>query len=288
MTDYLNAELVLRQRLENTVIARAFGVNVALERMRRFVRAGYVGAEHAPALDDSIVLLLNEAAAVHHIPLSCIAFAAHDALRLHITDRIGINTPDLGWTQWCVFDLVDPEPWLIVPMGLFVPFRGTKRSESALQRTDMLPLFFARSDGGTGVSVAANTNYETIPNTPTRVSGTSLKVIINLPNYTTYERQIQLRCPANGTVSAQRLARIVAAKVRECVNNASQQDTTMTEQGWRFGAGVGCLQAEDIILLGIVFVSPGKVTPLLKARSDYDPFAPFHLAFNYDIDPSVL
>ena len=38
---------------------------------------------------------------------------------------------------------------------------------------------------------------------------------------------------------------------------------------WRFGTGRGYISIADVHLLGIVFVSPGKITPLLEVRSDF-------------------
>ncbi|KZV65437.1 hypothetical protein PENSPDRAFT_689845 [Peniophora sp. CONT] len=139
-----------------------------------------------------------------------------------------------------------------------------------------MPIFFRRSGGGVGMRVVVDADYDTIPEAPTRISAKSLKATLSLHNYPTDERQIQLRCRANATVSARHLARLVATKVRNFIEKADQENATMVQwkaPRWKFGAGVDCIKINDVIRLGVVFVSPEKVTPLLKLRSDY----PFNL-----------
>lgn len=38
---------------------------------------------------------------------------------------------------------------------------------------------------------------------------------------------------------------------------------------WRFGTGEGLIGVDDIILLGFVHISQGKITPLLSLRPDF-------------------
>ncbi|VDB99109.1 unnamed protein product [Peniophora sp. CBMAI 1063] len=261
---------LLRQRIENSVVARSFGVEVALDRVRRFARAAYgpyVSTGQTMSLDDFILRSLGDATT--QSLLQCLMFFAYGALHLHESDCV---MPWLDLAPYCVLDYLAPDPHLIVPTRPFIPFDGTSRAESALRRTNMLPLFFkrTRTDGGLGVSVAADADYEAIPpDTATRISGSSLKVRVNLLNYAPYERQIQLRCRPNETVPARRLARLVAAKVRDCIEKASQENVAIVNwenPNWKFGTGVDCYRVEHVLLLGVVFVSPGKVTPLLQVR----------------------
>lgn len=53
---------------------------------------------------------------------------------------------------------------------------------------------------------------------------------------------------------------------------AQEQNKTMAHwvaPRWKFGSGPGYITAADVQLLGVVFVSPGKITPLLQVRSDF-------------------
>ena len=119
-------------------------------------------------------------------------------------------------------------------------------------------------------------------------------------NYLPYEGQIQLRPTAtpDGRVPMRRLARLVAAKVRSCLQvcivviwiscqslipfeqKAEEQNMAITEwkfPRWIFGPSTGCISLADVILLGVVFVSPGKITPLIQVRSDFGEWYPITL-----------
>ena len=113
---------------------------------------------------------------------------------------------------------------------------------------------------------------------------------MELLNYSLYEGQIQLRSSTAGNVSERRLARLIGSKVRNCIEvcfaprfsaqwilnserkTAQKQNAMMLrwqDRRWRFGSGPGYIGVGDIQLLGVVFVSPGKVTPLLRVRTDF-------------------
>ena len=133
------------------------------------------------------------------------------------------------------------------------------------------------------------------------VSTALLKTVAHLHmqllNYLPFEEQIQLRSTAHsaGKVPLRRLARLVAAKVRSCLKvcivpiwmtcrslmpfeqKAEEQNAAIADwkfPRWIFGSSAGCIRVSDVILLGVVFVSPGKITPLLQVRSDYGEWYP--------------
>lgn len=112
-------------------------------------------------------------------PILYIVCFTQGVLHLHIADQVSALT--LPW--WCALDLVDFEPWFIVPSRLFTPFEDTKRSEITLQQTDMMPIFFRQSDGGVRVRVAVDADYDTIPEAPTRISAKSLKVTLSVRSH---------------------------------------------------------------------------------------------------------
>ena len=91
-------------------------------------------------------------------------------------------------------------------------------------------------------------------------------------------------------VSLRRLAFLVSGAVRVAMSvglilplapagdsNSSTQDceaanmgrTNWPDEQWRIGTRPGHISQSDVIILGIVYVSPGRVMPLLQLRADF-------------------
>ena len=45
--------------------------------------------------------------------------------------------------------------------------------------------------------------------------------------------------------------------------------TDWQDRRYRIGVGAGCISVRDVILLGFIFVSPGRRMPLLQLRPDF-------------------
>ncbi|KZV61071.1 hypothetical protein PENSPDRAFT_759655 [Peniophora sp. CONT] len=140
-----------------------------------------------------------------------------------------------------------------------------------LNSTDMLPLFFDRLDGGVGVPITEEGIRDAISDVPTRVRATSLKVIIDFVDYPAVESQIQLRLQTVRLpyISSGRLAKLVAGRVRSYMQSLKYTLVPGKSGNWRVGTGPGCLSVGDIVLVGIVYVSRGRIMPLLQVRADY-------------------
>ncbi|VDC00454.1 unnamed protein product [Peniophora sp. CBMAI 1063] len=256
--------------LANSVISLTFGYQSALERVFRLIHPAY--ANFLP-FDAFISFSTIRAAHLPGLPYNTIGLFAYDDLNIHPVDKLLLDTGLPGPpAPYCILDLIAHEPSLIIPSRLFIPHEGSNRKEAFLQRTDMLPIFFARSDGGFGVRIDSNADFDMLLDSPTRVTAHSLKVLLHLINYPSYEKQIQLRNTAASPVSSRRLARLIASKVSYIVKEAARENASIvhwTNPRWKMGSGAGRISVADIELMGIVFVSRGKVTPLLRVRSDF-------------------
>lgn len=167
-------------RISDGIVARTFRDAVALDRLKRFARPTYyvdLGGSY-----EAYVLTNLQLSSLPGSHLNAMAFGAYDLLRLHPSDKISLEVARCpGWcSDFCLVDIIAANPFHIIPSRLFVPYAATQRSDTVLQRTDMLPIFFRRVDGGVGVPVTVNGNYETIPDSPTRISATSLEVVLNV------------------------------------------------------------------------------------------------------------
>ncbi|VDB98589.1 unnamed protein product [Peniophora sp. CBMAI 1063] len=203
-------------------------------------------------------------------------FFAYHELCIDTSDTLWITQPNHTLALYCIADMLAIYPSHVIPSRLFIPYGpGTIRRDLALQRTDMLPIFFRRTDGGVGITIHnADISVNALLDDPTRITATSLKVFLHLINYSPIERQIQLRTSSTSpqSISVQRLARLVASKVCCFWRTAEAENNTITDWNdprWMVGPGAGRMNVGDIILLGIAFVSPGKVTPLLQVRPDF-------------------
>ncbi|KZV66958.1 hypothetical protein PENSPDRAFT_688556 [Peniophora sp. CONT] len=261
--------------LTNSVITLTFGAQPAIERFLRLVYRAYTGM----AMPYEAFIVSSTRRVDQHLsaPSDSIAFFAYSQLDVHPADIIYLTPGQSGWTTpaapCCVVDIIAHNPSLVIPSRLFVPHAGTGRMEAFLQRTDMLPLFFTRMDGGVGVRIDSSADFNMLFDVPTRITAHSLKVILHLLNYPSMERQIQLRtATAEPHVYSRRLARLVAHKVFQFIRDAERENANIVHwmhPRWKMGSGAGYIGIGDIELLGVVFVSQGKVTPLLRVRSDF-------------------
>ncbi|VDC00456.1 unnamed protein product [Peniophora sp. CBMAI 1063] len=261
--------------LANSVISLTFGPLSALARVFRFIYPAYYADPNANIVPFNIFVLLSgiRATLTPGLPRNSIAFFAYEELKLHPVDTTSLLEPGWEYMRYCIIDMIAENPHLIIPSRLFVPYEGTNRAETSLQRTDMLPVFFFRSDGGVGVRIDSSTDFDMLLDVPTRITAKSLKVVLQFLDYSLNEKQIQLRpTAARPAASSRHLARLVASKVSYLIKDAAAENAGIMQwanRRWRVGSGAGYIGVGDVELLGIVFVSQGKVTPLLRVRSDF-------------------
>ncbi|VDC02996.1 unnamed protein product [Peniophora sp. CBMAI 1063] len=256
-------ELFLQDFLLSGAFARTFGAAAALDRLKQFALATYHPLGHH-------LSYLYVPLGLPPAPGSAVLLQAQAGINADTTE---IQLPNGYLMPFCTIDIIAVRPSHIVPSRLYTPYAGTRRNRSSLQRTDKVPIFFRGVDGGVGVRISSNADFHNLPDTPTRISASSLKVVLNLLNYKPYERQIRPRLPSMaGNVTVRRLACLVAMKVRHCLRIAAKENAKISHWEslrWRFGTGPGYINVVDVRLLGVVFVSTGKITPLLEVRSDF-------------------
>ncbi|KZV66143.1 hypothetical protein PENSPDRAFT_100009 [Peniophora sp. CONT] len=153
------------------------------------------------------------------LPSGAIAFLAHEDSGVHSSDII--ETVDAARSRWCILDVRVQDPVRIIPATIVLPYaQQPTRLNSELGRTDMLPLWFWQHSGELGTPLVAR-SFDHIPDRPTRIEASSLKVALHWINYEPVEKQIQLRTKPNqgkSSVSLQRLAFLIASAVRNAMS----------------------------------------------------------------------
>lgn len=165
-------------------MACTFGLPAAVERARRFVRPAHShsGLAYDVFLNSSFALPLSLG-----LSPNIIVFFAYNELGAHESDKHWtVSTQPGVYIPWCVLDFTTNHPSHIIPSRLFVPYLGTLRCETTLGCTDMLPIFFKRADGDIGVFVDENADFNVVLDNPTRISATSLKVVLNVGFFFSY------------------------------------------------------------------------------------------------------
>ncbi|VDC05367.1 unnamed protein product [Peniophora sp. CBMAI 1063] len=265
-----------------TVLKCTFGDDVALDRAERFVFAAADRAIQAGQTEDVFVSRSYyswRAAeyAPYGLPPDAIGFDASHAGQTSASDVFETLPDALGlpFPRWCILDVRVPDPTRIIPARMLNLYLSQPiRSQSELQRTDMLPVWFWNNDGSLGIPITAPT-FDRIPDIPTRIHATSLKVGFWWHNYGPLEKQIQLRTKESRKdtsgycVSLRRLATATCKAVKNAMAVYENGDivtgrTQWEELRWRIGTGPGCVSVRDVVLLGLVYVSPGRVMPLLR------------------------
>ncbi|KZV66136.1 hypothetical protein PENSPDRAFT_689250 [Peniophora sp. CONT] len=266
----------------NTILNLTFGAQVAGDRAIRLVMPL---AEHAMAKYTKQRTPIHELVIRSYcrpdisgnlpqgLPPGAIAFLAHEDSGIHPSDII--ETANAARSRWCILDVRAQDPTRIIPATMLFPYAlQPTRLNSELDRTDMLPLWFWQHSRSLGIPITAS-NFDCIPDRPTRIEASSLKVALHWINYEPVEKQIQLRTKPNqgkGSVSLQRLAFLIAGAVRNAMSTCEMQDPdriNWVNKRWRIGVRPGYISVRDVILLGIVFVTPGRVMPLLQLRPEF-------------------
>ncbi|KZV64716.1 hypothetical protein PENSPDRAFT_757020 [Peniophora sp. CONT] len=262
-----------------SVIAISFGLDRARERAARFMRQAYTKyVDNGGDLPAAVFLPLCLITPGMLYPQR-IWFSARDGLGLHYTAPYSVDIIDWSINEqrpmpYHLLDIITTRPELIIPSRLAIPFENTRRSEPELQRTYMLPTYFTRSDGGTGVRLwAPEQDFGLISDASTALSAQTLYVHLHLYNYGQAPLPVQIRLRRSmhvSNASTQQLARHMCRAVRSLISSIIETATFHAEVGreqWRFGHGY--IGIDDIIVLGFVHVSPGRVTPLLALRENF-------------------
>jgi len=136
----------------------------------------------------------------------------------------------------------------------------------------MMPFIFMKDTEDLGVRITRPEEFEALNSADcvTRESlheKTSLKIKFGWHGYKEVKMQIQF---GNELLTARRLAILVAEKVKSFMEKEMDNSSEDSRSCWVIGKKLGQISADDVILLGIVFVSPGAVMPLLRLRPDFE------------------
>ncbi|KZV66128.1 hypothetical protein PENSPDRAFT_755920 [Peniophora sp. CONT] len=213
------------------------------------------------------------------LPVGAIVFFAYQEANFHETDIVWIRDDDMPeayrWRRWVVMDIIAQHPHLIIPFhGPFIPYSGNAaRMEAALNKMDVLPVWFTQTNQTVGVPVTGDIQA-LLPHN--RVFGRSqahtVKIKFSWPGYQHCDKQVRLirAGQARTSVSVARLAQLVASSVHNFMGEASASGPTFGSPGkWRIGIQQGQINVHDVILLGIAFVSEGAAIPLLQVRPGF-------------------
>ncbi|KZV66956.1 hypothetical protein PENSPDRAFT_68598 [Peniophora sp. CONT] len=259
----------------NSIITLTFGLERARERFVRFMRQAYTkytgqgGTLPAATFFDLCLSIPGLEDPTH------VWFSFWEGIDLHYTAPYWINVPlTTGGLQPARYHLLainTLRPDLIIPSHLCIPYENTARSAQELEQTWMLPTYFASPDGGVGIRLATGEQgLLHLSDEPTEFDRQTVYVHLHLRNYTYRSKQIRLRnTDQDPRASTRQLARRIAAAVRFTITNLVAGDVELGMEQWRFGTGEGLIGIDDIILLGFVHVSQGKITPLLGLREDF-------------------
>ena len=96
------------------------------------------------------------------LPHNAILFFAYNEAGFHETDIVWSRDDDMPepyrWRRWVVMDIIAPQPHLIIPYREpFVPYSGNAaRMEAALNKMDVLPVWFVQTNRSVGVPVTGD------------------------------------------------------------------------------------------------------------------------------------
>ncbi|KZV71590.1 hypothetical protein PENSPDRAFT_751685 [Peniophora sp. CONT] len=276
---------IANEHAGDTILGATFRSEVAGDRAIRVVFDLASGADIQLLPIDLLVCISywRPGATGAGMPTGAIAFEALKGNDIHPSDIVATQPDGLHNTRrcWCVLDMRVTEPVRIIPATLLVPYvQQPSRCNAELEKTDMLPLWFWQVNGSLGVPIIAD-GFTCLPETPSRVKASSLKVGFWWRNYGPLEKQVQLRIKSaqpNTPITTRRLAKTIAGAVQNAMNAYEESSINRTDwydQRYIIGTGAGHISVRDVILLGFIFVSPGRIMPLLQLRPDFGVFAVF-------------
>ncbi|KZV67027.1 hypothetical protein PENSPDRAFT_755218 [Peniophora sp. CONT] len=281
-------EFVFWEHYCDNVISRTFGREVALNRAIRWVLDSAEARHELRHLPTDVFVVQSywrPAPGATGVPQALgadvIAFNTEALDNIHGGDIIQSTSEDLetgrrSTNHWCILDVRVADATRIIPATIVIPYADSQpsRCDAELDNTDMLPLWFWQHDGSLGVPITAP-SFDCLLDLSTRVVGTSLNIAFWWCNYPRLEKQIQTRGTSSQpstSVTLRRLAGLTCGAVRNAMADYERTNAGRTEwqdSRYKIGTGLGYISIHDVILLGIVFVSPGRVMPLLQLGPDF-------------------
>ncbi|KZV71588.1 hypothetical protein PENSPDRAFT_751683 [Peniophora sp. CONT] len=252
---------IAHEHTGDTVLGLIFQREVAGDRAIRVVFDIVRGSTQQDLPIDAHVLesYWPQGATSRGMPSGAIAFRALEGNSIHPSDIVEtIGNPQLTRQRWCVLDVKVTDPARIIPATILVPYaQQPNRCNAELDKTDMLPLWFRQTNGTLGVPIIAD--FSCLPDTPSRVTASSLKVGFWWCNYGPLEKQIQLRSKSTSNqpdthVTIRRLAKLISGAVQNAMNTYEQSTirniryTDWQDRRYRIGTDAGYISDSDDVL----------------------------------------
>ncbi|KAI0035486.1 hypothetical protein K488DRAFT_23237, partial [Vararia minispora EC-137] len=156
----------------------------------------------------------------------------------------------------------------VVPQTLWVPRSSRDLAQYVLEAELQLPIFFLRTNGGVGLSVAdaaaGNSSALVGCSQPVNVGGrTSVHLRMQWPGYKEWKRQFQTRdeTAARNVITLDKFIRHVGRSIDRFLE-AAVTEISEGSPAWRIGPGR--ITRDDITIIGVVHVSSGSWMPILQ------------------------
>ncbi|VDC01623.1 unnamed protein product [Peniophora sp. CBMAI 1063] len=283
--DELLAEMHARLALgESSALSSIFGLDIAVQITFRIARHAWnlTPATARPTIDVFTKYCCSSTHATSitdydgnsygHL-MRCVPFLSHPFIEYFDAPTYGIGT-----SAPYIVDAGIPAGYAAIPSTLFAPYaegNPQRRSQSTQNHVPPLPIWFFEHDPRAddysfGLSIEraykGNTNIlygRRELNILKRK--TSLKMRFNWPRHTSSEKQIRgtKKSPMH---SIDRLAQLTAGAVRNfMIDQMTAFKGDRDAHPWSIGTGTGEIGVQDVLLLGVLFVSDGTAMPLLAS-----------------------
>lgn len=241
---------LLRHVHHGSVMSLALGqTDVVVDRILRFAHRSWkaaTGPQALPTFDAYVQAAYTHRGSLppspgpYGLPPNAIFFFAYNEAGFHESDIVWIRDDDMHpayrWRRWVLMDVIAPQPHLIIPFHEpFIPYHGNAaRMEAALNKMDVLPVWFTQVNRSIGVPVTGDIQA-LLPHD--RLFGRSQAHTIKIkfsvcqmhcsaiqpltlairqwPGYKACDKQVRLlrAGQARASVSVARLAQLVASSV---------------------------------------------------------------------------
>ncbi|KZV69909.1 hypothetical protein PENSPDRAFT_735060 [Peniophora sp. CONT] len=262
---------------EHSALSCIYGREVAVENALRVAQRAWKlsPADTRPAFDVFTLATFTRTRNTNEsrcgLPENCTALLSHPLVEYFDAPLYSVD----GLGQYIV-DARVPTGYRAVPSVLFAPYGGSNphRCAATQDRISPIPLWFFERDLqgaclGVPVDRACRGDMQLLRGEYEIgffEKKTTLKIKFDWPNYAPSEKQIRgtKKSPMH-TVA--RLAKLTAGAVRNfMVDPQRTMIDTANPQPWNIGTANGEVSVQDVLLLGVIFVSDGAAMPLLAAR----------------------
>ncbi|KAI0308670.1 hypothetical protein OF83DRAFT_196916 [Amylostereum chailletii] len=209
-----------------------------------------------------------------------------------ILTTAGIEESDKLLPGQYILDYLPTDPTLTIPQIKFEAWSNAKgRHDKEMASVELAPpVFFIRVDkGDVGVPLVdgrGKCSRDTFkglrdappPPKPIRKEKQrqTIKLRMGFAGYEPYEAQIRVKQNESGFTSMSSLAHSVAQQVYDFTKTAQYKPGTVANDEWKFGNEPHEIQANNIILVGIVQVSGGAFMPILRLERRLPPKSNYH------------